>query len=138
MDEIIITADGGCLGNGAPEARCYYSFAVHYRGELKHRVMHDLPQCHTAPEAEYEALISALVYLKSLEIRAPRVGQIPVIIRMDCQQVVSQVDGDWKVAAKFAERHQCAKNMLVTLRRRFNSLTLVRIDDSEVKAILGH
>jgi ribonuclease HI len=139
-DQIVITVDGGCKDHGTSLARCYGSFAVHHNGELKRiRERFALRDCHTAPEAEYAALVEALVYLKALEINCPRVGQIPVTIQMDAALVVNQVNGVWKLdAANLFELNQRARNTLTSLRGRYRSLALVKIDNAKVKDILGH
>lgn len=139
MDTIFVYVDGGCKGNGTANAASYGSFAVEHQGEIKKVEHFDLPECATNNEAEYESLSRALVYLVQLSIRAPQVKGIPVVVKTDSQLVYGQLAQGWKVkAANLVEPCQRTGNQIITLRRRYASVELEKVDRSECVRVLGH
>lgn len=68
-----VYCDGGCSLNGTQQARGYASYCLQTRSGLKQVVrLNDLPGAMTNNEAEYFALISALVDLRG---RIERAGE---------------------------------------------------------------
>lgn len=93
---ITIFVDGGAKGNGTAEVTAYGSFQVHYKGEVKRTERLTFPQASTNNEAEYLALIEALVYLKDLQGKA-KLPQVEILT--DSQLMIGQLTSGWKVKA---------------------------------------
>ena len=96
-----VYCDGGCLQNGAQEAQGYASFSLESRTGQKQVVrLNDLPGVTTNNQAEYVALISALVDLRG---RIERAGKSPhsysVVVHTDSQLLVGQLTQGWQVKA---------------------------------------
>ncbi len=96
-----MTCDGGSLQGSAQEARGYASYLLESRTSKRHIVHRsDLPGVTTDNQAEYVAIISALVDLRG---RIERAGKSPrsysVVVHTDSQLLVGQLTQGWQVKA---------------------------------------
>jgi ribonuclease HI len=96
-----VYCDGGCLQNGTREARGYTSYSLEARtGQRQVIRLNDLPNVSTNNQAEYVALISALVDLRG---RIERAGKNPrnydVAVHTDSQLMIGQLTQGWKIKA---------------------------------------
>ena len=132
-----IWSDGGCAGNGSREARAYASFLLAARSGKRQVVrLTDLPGVSTNNEAEYVALISALVDLRG---RIERAGKNPrdytVAVHTDSQLLVGQLTEGWKVkAANLRPLVDEAAELVKT----FGRCDLIKVPRDEIVRILGH
>jgi ribonuclease HI len=132
-----IYCDGGCSQNGSQEARAYASYSLEARTGQKQVVrLKDLPRVTTNNEAEYVALIFALVDLRG---RIERAGKRPrdytVAVHTDSQLVVGQLTRGWKVKA--ANLRPLVDEAAVLL-ETFGRCDLVKVPRDEIVRILGH
>jgi ribonuclease HI len=132
-----VWADGGCLQNGTREAQGYASYALESRTGNRQVVrLHDLPGVTTNNEAEYVALISALVDLRG---RIERAGKSPrnysVAVHTDSQLLVGQLTQGWQVKA--ANLRSLADEA-ATLIQTFGRCDLVKVPRDEIVRVLGH
>ena len=132
-----VTCDGGCLGNGAIEAHGYASYLLESRTGKRQIVrLSDLPGVTTNNQAEYVALISALVDLRG---RIERAGKSPrsysVAAHTDSQLLVGQLTQGWQVkAANLRSLVDEARSLLQT----FGRCDLVKVPRDEIVRVLGH
>jgi ribonuclease HI len=132
-----VWCDGGALQNGTEEAQGYASYLLESRTGKRQIVrLNDLPGVTTNNEAEYVALISALVDLRG---RIERAGKSPrsysVGVNTDSQLMVGQLTLGWKVkAANLRPLVDEAK----TLMAAFGRCDLVKVPRDEIVRVLGH
>lgn len=92
--------DGGCEGNGTPEARAFYGWIARQGGQVlargAGRVAPDLPQTNNV--GEYAALLAGLTRLA--ELRAAGQALDAVTVLGDSQLVINQVRGVWQVGSE--------------------------------------
>jgi ribonuclease HI len=130
-------SDGACPGNGTESARAYASYSMEVRTGQKQIVrLTDLPHVTTNNEAEYVALISALVDLRG---RIERAGKNPrdysVTVHTDSQLVVGQLTQGWQIkAANLRSLVDEARCLLQT----FGRCDLVKVPRDEIVRVLGH
>jgi ribonuclease HI len=138
MGRVVIIADGGCSGNGTPNARAYGSFVyTAYRGDVVLKSYAsgrlDYEQHHTNNEAEFQVCIDALELL----IRNADGQRLAyeAEYRTDSQIVVNVLTGNWKCrAAHLLPLVEQARGYMSW----FDHLTLVWIPREEVLCVLGH
>lgn len=131
-----VYADGGCKGNGKTNAKAYGTFVVFAvkadgsRTEVK-RCTEEYPHRSTNNQAEYEALIQALSYLKGLQEKG---FAFPTTIMMDSELVCSQLNGTAKIKnAGLSELNKMAKEMIDQLK-----VDLHWRDRTEIEPVVGH
>ena len=135
MDPIVIYVDGGCKGNGGSDPQGYASIAVYYKGEKKAYQHWQLTSADTNNKAEYGALLIAFEYLKSLAYKMDDKPLPAVVIKSDSQLVIEQLAGKFKVKkAELKPLYEAAKTWL----KANPSISLEKVDRSEIVAILGH
>lgn len=132
-----VWADGGCAQNGTREARGYASYLLQSRTGKKQLVrLNDLPGVTTNNEAEYVALISALVDLRG---RIERAGQNPrnysVVVHTDSQLMVGQLTQGWQV--KSANLRPLVDEATALI-QTFGRCDLVKVPRDEIVRVLGH
>lgn len=135
---IKVFVDGGCLGNGGSNPKCYGSFVVQVTKTdgsmviVRERKSFNLDLCTTNNQAEYSALLEALIYLVE---RSQKVRAMPQVqICMDSQLVVHQVNRTWKCKdAALCELRNMAQEALDKL-----SATLTWVPREEIVPVLGH
>ena len=132
-----IWADGGALQNGTLEAQGYASYLLESRTGKRQIVrLNDLPGVTTNNEAEYVALISALVDLRG---RIERAGKSPlnynVVVHTDSQLVVGQLTQGWKVKAA---NLRPLVDEAISLMQSFGRCDLVKVPRDESVQVLGH
>jgi ribonuclease HI len=132
-----VYCDGGCLQNGAQEAQGYASFSLESRTGQKQVVrLNDLPGVTTNNQAEYVALISALVDLRG---RIERAGKSPhsysVVVHTDSQLLVGQLTQGWQVKAANLRSLVDEAAMLI---QAFGRCDLVKVPRDEMVRVLGH
>jgi len=88
MSRIIINTDGGSRGNPGPGA---IGFVVCKDDQEIHRAGKCIGKT-TNNQAEYLAVLEALLYLEKKEI-----GQGEVVFKIDSELVVKQLNGEYKV-----------------------------------------
>ena len=140
-----VYCDGGCLQNGAQGAQGYASFSLASRTGQKQVVrLNDLPGVTTNNQAEYVALISALVDLRG---RIERAGKSPhsyiVVVLTDSQLLVGQLTQGWQVkAANLRSLVDEAATLIRTFGRCDPSPALgaglVKVPREEIVRVLGH
>ena len=129
---VIVWVDGGCKGNNEPVAlrTSYGSYLVQdvlprlgpYTKKLD-RFM--LMEAETSNEAEYHALLRVLK-----DYTIPNGTEI----RTDSALLVGQVANGWRCEAKnLVPLRNKAKTLLIA-----RGMSLVKVDRSEVEAMLGH
>ena len=129
--------DGGCPRNGTQEAQGYASFLLESRtGQRQVVRLTDLPGVTTNNEAEYVALISALVDLRG---RIERAGKTPrsysVVVHTDSQLLIGQLTQGWQVkAANLRPLVDEAASLLAA----FGRCDLVKVPRDEIVRVLGH
>jgi len=122
--------DGGCYGNGTPDAYGYGSF-----GELSggvRTIRFPFYEAATNNQAEYMALIELLKEVQALKER--------VEIRMDSQLVVRQVATTgkaWKTKDRNLVRLRDRARELINNRRKHGT-ELMWVPRQEIMAVLGH
>ena len=132
-----IWADGGALQNGTQQAHGYASYLLESRSGKRQIVrLSDLPGVTTNNQAEYVALISALVDLRG---RIERAGKSPhdysVAVHTDSQLLVGQLTQDWQVkAANLRSLVDEARSLIQT----FSRCDLVKAPRDEIVRVLGH
>lgn len=136
MNEITIYCDGGARGNGTASVKCYGSFAVEYKGEIRKRDKQDFPSAKTNNQAEYKALGMVIDYLYELQNRKPNLPAI--VIKMDSALVVNQVNDVWKVKndALYAIHDAIQHAMYLDLKGL--DIKLVQAPRAEIFKVLGH
>lgn len=91
--------DGGCEGNGTPEARAFYGWVArqgaHRLAVGYGNVAPELPQTNNV--GEYSALLAGLQRLADLRAAGHELGE--VIVKGDSQLVINQARGVWSVGA---------------------------------------
>jgi ribonuclease HI len=132
-----IWADGGCVHPGTQEAQGYASYSLECRTGKKQVVrLGDLPGVTTNNEAEYVALISALVDLRG---RIERAGKSPrsysVVVHTDSQLLVGQLTQGWQVKAA---NLRSLVDEAATLIQTFGRCDLVKVPRDEIVRVLGH
>jgi ribonuclease HI len=133
----VVTSDGGCLQNGTQEAHGYASYLLQSRTGKKQLVrLTDLPGVTTNNEAEYVALISALVDLRG---RIERAGKSPrsysVVVHTDSQLLAGQLTQGWQVKAA---NLRSLVDEAATLIQTFGRCDLVKVPREEIVRVLGH
>ena len=135
MNTITVYVDGGAHNNGIPEAKCYGSIAVEYKGEIKKHETYQYPGARTNNQAEYDALLSALDYLNKLRLRASK-PLPPIVIKSDSTLVVNQVNGNWKI--KDAD----LKDSYILVREYLDksglNINITKVPRDEIVKVLGH
>ena len=132
-----IWADGGALQSGTQEAHGYASYLIEScTGKSQIVRLSDLPGVTTNNQAEYVALISALVDLRG---RIERAGKSPrsysVAVHTDSQLLVGQLTQGWQVkAANLRSLVDEARSLLQT----FGRCDLVKVPRDEIVRVLGH
>ena len=130
-------SDGGCLQNGARKAHGYASYLLESRTGKRQIVrLSDLPGVTTNNQAEYVALISALVDLRG---RIERAGKSPhdysVAVHTDSQLLVGQLTQGWQVkAVNLRSLVDEARGLVQT----FGRCDLVKVPREEIVRVLGH
>jgi ribonuclease HI len=132
-----VKCDGGCLQNGTKEAEGYASYSLETRSGQKQVVrLTDLPGVTTNNQAEYIALISALVDLRG---RIERAGKSPrsytVAVHTDSQLLVGQLTQGWQVKAA---NLRSLVDEAATLIQTFGRCDLVKVPRDEIVRVLGH
>mgnify|MGYP003681959439 CR=1 FL=1 len=132
-----VYCDGGCSQNGSQQARGYASYLLESRAGQRQMVrLNDLPGVATNNEAEYVALVSALVDLRA---RIERAGQSPrdysVAVHTDSQLVVGQLTQGWQVKAA---NLRPLVDEAQTLLHAFGRCNLVKAPRDEIVRVLGH
>lgn len=135
---IRVYVDGGCLGNGGSNPKCYGSFAVEVQKidgskvKVKENLKFELDLATTNNQAEYAALNEALIYLVDL---SHKVKSLPTIqIFMDSELVVHQVNRTWKCKdATLRELRDIAEEAMDHL-----LATLSWVPREEIVPVLGH
>jgi len=133
----VAICDGGCLQNGTQEAHGYASYLLESRTGKRQIVrLSDLPGVTTNNEAEYVALISALVDLRG---RIERASKSPrnysVAVHTDSQLLVGQLTQGWQVkAANLRSLVDEARSLVQT----FGRCDLVKVPRDEIVRVLGH
>jgi ribonuclease HI len=132
-----IWADGACAHNGTHEAQGSASYCLEARtGKRQVIRLADLPGVTTNNEAEYVALISALVDLRG---RIERAGKNPrnysAVVHTDSQLVVGQLTQGWQVKAA---NLRTLVDEAATLIRTFGRCDLVKVPRDEIVRVLGH
>ena len=132
-----VCCDGGCSQNGTQQAQGYASYFLEARSGQKQVVRQtDLPGVTTNNEAEYVALISALVDLRG---RIERAGKSPlnynVVVHTDSQLVVGQLTQGWKVKAA---NLRPLVDEAISLMQSFGRCDLVKVPRDESVQVLGH
>ena len=132
-----VISDGGCLQNGTQQAHGYASYLLESRTGKRQIVrLDDLPGVTTNNQAEYVALISALVDLRG---RIERAGKRPrsysVAVHTDSQLLVGQLTQGWQVkAANLRSLVDEARSLIQT----FGRCDLVKTPRDEIVRVLGH
>ena len=132
-----VCCDGGCSQNGTQEANGYASYILETRTGQRQMVrLNDLPGVTTNNEAEYVALISALVDLRG---RIERAGKSPrdysVAVHTDSHLMVGQLTQGWQVkAANLRPLVDEAQALL----QAFGHCRLVKVPRDEIVRLLGH
>ena len=132
-----IWADGGALQNGTRDAQGYASYLLESRTGKRQIVrLNDLPGVTTNNEAEYVALLSALVDLRG---RIERAGKSPhsysVVMHTDSQLLVGQLTRGWQIkAANLRPLVDEAKSLMGA----FGCCDLVKVPRDEIVRVLGH
>ena len=132
-----VWCDGGCANNGTQEAHGYSSYSLEAcTGKRQIIRLADLPGVTTNNQAEYVALISALVDLRG---RIERAGKSPrsysVAVHTDSQLMVGQLTQGWQVkAANLRSLVDEARSLLQT----FGRCDLVKVPRDEIVRVLGH
>ena len=135
--QYFVWCDGGCSNNGTQQARGYASYCLETRSGHKQVVrLTDLPGVTTNNQAEYVALISALVDLRG---RIERAGKSPrsysVVVHTDSQLLVGQLTQGWQVkAANLRPLVDEATALIQT----FGRCDLVKVPRDEIVRVLGH
>jgi ribonuclease HI len=132
-----VCCDGGCLQNGTEQAQGYASYLLETRcGKRQVVRLADLPGVTTNNQAEYVALISALVDLRG---RIERAGMKPpnyhVVVHTDSQLLVGQLTQDWKVKAANLRPLVDEAGLLM---QTFGRCDLVKVPRDEIVRVLGH
>jgi len=120
-----IWCDGGCIGNGTKNPKCYGSFKV---GRNNPPITFQFPELTTNNQAEYQILIIVL------ELIDPNIKE-EVIINVDSALVFNQVTNGWKTTSnRLRELNQKAQKLY----NAHPKITLNQISGDEMKRILGH
>jgi ribonuclease HI len=132
-----VYCDGGCLRNGTQEAKGYASYSLETRTGKRQVVrLTELPGVTTNNEAEYVALISALVDLRG---RIERADKSPrshsVAVHTDSQLMVGQLTQGWQVKAA---NLRTLVDEAATLIRTFGRCDLIKVPREEIVRVLGH
>ena len=132
-----VVSDGGCLQNGTQQAHGYASYLLESRTGKRQIVrLSDLPGVTTNNQAEYVALISALVDLRG---RIERAGKSPrsysVAVHTDSQLLVGQLTQGWQVKAT---NLRTLVDEAATLIRTFGRCDLIKVPRDEIVRMLGH
>ncbi len=90
--KIVIYTDGGARGNPGPSG---IGIVIKNEKEEAIKVFSESIGFRTNNEAEYEAVIIALMKLKEMTLEDAK--KISVEIRMDSQLVARQLKGEWKI-----------------------------------------
>lgn len=130
-----IYCDGGSLGNSKTDGVAYGSWAIYAimpKGpELGKQEKTDMPHLNTNNEAEYQALINALTYLKGLQQRMGR--QVSTTVYMDSKLVVDSMTGGKMKAQNLIPLRDQARELLTA-----TGATIERISGESMKVVLGH
>jgi ribonuclease HI len=132
-----VISDGGCLQNGTQQAHGYASYLLESRTGKRQIVrLSDLPGVTTNNQAEYVALISALVDLRGLlPARSIRPRSYSVAVHTDSQLLVGQLTQGWQVkAANLRSLVDEARSLVQT----FSRCDLVKVPRDEIVRVLGH
>ena len=132
-----ICCDGGCSHNGTQQAQGYASYLLETRaGKTQIVRLPNLPGVKTNNQAEYVALISALVDLRS---RIERAGKNPLNynleVHTDSQLMVGHLTLGWKVKAT---NLRALVNEATVLVKAFGRCDLVKVPRDEIVRVLGH
>jgi ribonuclease HI len=133
----VVRCDGGCLQNGTHHAQGYASYSLEaYTGQKQMVRLTDLPGVTTNNQAEYVALISALVDLRG---RIERAGKSPrnysVAVHTDSQLLVGQLTQGWQVKAA---NLRSLVDEAAALIQSFGRCDLVKVPREEIVRVLGH
>ena len=133
----LVWCDGGCSNNGTQQAQGYASYCLETRTGKRQIVrLLDLPGVTTNNQAEYVALISALVDLRG---RIDRAGKNPrnysVVVYTDSQLMVGQLTEGWQVKAA---NLRPLVDEAATLIQAFGRCDLVKVPREEIVRVLGH
>ena len=135
--DFLCVSDGGALVNGsaAPKAYGSYHLATHDGRKQTVRLTR-LPGVTTNNQAEYVALISALVDLRG---RIERAGKSPrnysVVVHTDSQLMVGQLTQGWQVKSS---NLRLLVDEAAALIQTFGSCDLVKVPRDEIVRVLGH
>ena len=133
LDQVVITFDGGSLGN---PGKGYGSFVIDrsgVEGEAKRLEFSLNGEIVSNNQAEYRSLIAALQ--EAAEMAGPHRKQTQVVVQGDSKLVIEQLAGRWKVKnAGLIELHRIAKSLL----QEFGGYTLTWHDRSKSVKRLGH
>ena len=137
MSHYRITVDGGALGNGTENVKCYGSALIKVSdGRRKMLRFESLPGASTNNEAEYLALATALKWLATrIEGTGNASVGYSVTVLMDSSIVINQVSRAWKVKARSLLPF---RDLVDDEIAKFGSVTFDKIDQSVMKRILGH
>jgi ribonuclease HI len=132
-----VWCDGGCANNGSREAHGYASYLLMVRTGKRQIVrLTDLPNVTTNNQAEYVALISALVNLRRRIERAGKSSHsYGVVVHTDSQLLVGQLTQGWQVKA--ANPRPLAENAK-SLAQAFGRCDLVKVPRDEIVRVLAH
>ena len=135
--DFLCVSDGGALGNGSATPKAYGSYHLATRDGRKQTVrLTRLPGVTTNNQAEYVALISALVDLRG---RIERAGESPrnysVVVHTDSQLMVGQLTQGWQVKSS---NLRLLVDEAAALIQTFGSCDLVKVPRDEIVRVLGH
>lgn len=138
MNDFIITADGGSLGNGTKDAVGYGSFIVErVNPKTKSKQFrHTFGAGITNNEAEYMIVIEALKLIKSvLEASGEKVKSSSLTVYSDSMLVIGHCSLGWKIKALNLKP---LNTELMTLINEFAKVEFIKISGELMKSILGH
>jgi ribonuclease HI len=132
-----VWCDGGCLNNGGRAAQAYASYLTVARtGQRQIVRLADLPHVTTNNQAEYVALISALVDLRGRIERARKSPRnYSVAVHTDSQLMVGQLTQGWQIKAA---NLRSLVDEAATLIQTFGRCDLVKVPRDEIVRVLGH
>lgn len=134
--ELIITCDGGSLGNGTKESVGYGSYMINPPEKVGKIFSLNFGKGITNNEAEYRSLLGALTHIEeAFTAVSTDLSTINLTIRTDSQLVISQLTREWNVKSK------TLLPLVVEVENNINKFGVVRfekISGDQMKTILGH
>ena len=136
MYDYIITADGGCLGNGTENAHGYGSYLIETRDKKQRIYREDYEDGFTNNQAEYSALIGALSTITNIVLQNSKIlKDYSILIKMDSALVIGQSQLKWKCKSLGLRP---LLDRVRELMSEFKSVEFKKITGDEMKQILGH